>query len=104
MFLNSMHGACPPGTILRTEDDWINFSSSVLFAAGTDMEKEKKYFLTSCKNLRSDPSPFIYDDGTVYVTLGPDKPDETGGYRRKTTGGINPALILAAVATYFFVG
>jgi len=58
------------------------------FAPGTDMEKEKKYFLTSCP---------VYE--TEFFT-----PDETGGNRQQTTGGINPALILAAAAAYFFAG
>lgn len=93
MFLNSMHGACPPGTILRTEADWIDFSATALFAPGTDMEKEKKYFLTSCKNLE-DP---VYE--TEFFP-----PGETGWNRQQTTGGINPALILAAAAAYFFAG
>ena len=93
MFLNSMHGACPPGTILPTEADWIDFSAMVHFAPGTDMEKEKNNFLTSCRN----------QEGTVYETEF--FPDETGVYRpRQTTGSINPALILAAAAAYFFAG
>ena len=47
--------------------------------------------------------PTRSDEGTVYETEF--FPDETGVYRpRQTTGGINTALILAAVAAYFFAG
>jgi len=83
---NSLNPVCPPGYFLRTEADWINFSAMAHFAPGTDMEKEKNIFLTTCIE---------------------EQPDESGGYRSPTpsTGAsVSPALILAAVASYFILG
>ena len=89
MFLNRTPMQCPAGETPNTEADWDAFSARALFASGTNMQQEKTIFLNQCK---TDPENSVF---AIETSL---KDRETG------SGGINPALLLAAAAAAFFIG